>query len=91
VTEPGKHTAALGEALVKLGGKKLAQPVIESALARVKFTDKPLEETFKTMATWASDLDFERGPSQLSQLFDLKISTELGSQNGPEQGRSRTR
>jgi len=79
LSEPQKYAPALGEALVKLGGKKLPPQVVQSALARVKFTNKPLEETFKTMATWAADLDFERQPARMSQLFDLKILNELES------------
>lgn len=79
LSEPKKHAPALGEALVKLGGKKLPPEVVQSALARVKFTNKPLEETFKTMATWAADLEFEHQPERMSQLFDLNILNELES------------
>jgi NitT/TauT family transport system substrate-binding protein len=77
VSAPQKHAPALGEALVALGGKKLPPGVVQSALARVKFTDEPLEETFKTMAGWAADLGFEQRPARLSQLFDLTLLKEL--------------
>lgn len=78
-SEPKKYAPELGAALLKLGGKKLPAGVLESAVARVKFTDRPLEETFKTMAQWAYDLEFERRPARLSQLFDLDLLKSLES------------
>ena len=76
-TDPQKHAAALGDALLQLGGKKLPAGVFQTALARVKFTNRPLEESFKTMAAWAFDLGFERQPTRMNQLFDLGLLTEL--------------
>jgi NitT/TauT family transport system substrate-binding protein len=76
-SEPAKHAGELGAALNTLTGKKLPPGVLEAALARVKFTDDPLEATFKTMGQWAYDLGFERQPARMGQLFDLEPLKEV--------------
>jgi NitT/TauT family transport system substrate-binding protein len=70
----------LDEALFKLTGKKLPAGVLGEALPRVKFTDEPLEETFKTMGQWAYDLNFSQQPSDIKGLFDLTILRKLQQQ-----------
>jgi NitT/TauT family transport system substrate-binding protein len=74
---PAKHAGELGAALNILTGKKLPPGVLEAAQARVKFTDDPLEATFKTMGQWAYDLGFERQPARMGQLFDLEPLKEV--------------
>jgi NitT/TauT family transport system substrate-binding protein len=75
--EPQKYVGQLGDALQTLTGKKLPENVLSTAVARVKFTDDPLEDTFKTMGQWSNDLGFERQPVQLGNLFDLTLSKEV--------------
>jgi NitT/TauT family transport system substrate-binding protein len=61
----------LEEGLFKLTNKKLPAGVLAAALPRVKFTDEPLEETFKTMSQWSYDLGFSKTAPNLDGLFDL--------------------
>lgn len=76
---PKQHLPQLGAALNELTGKKLPPGVLDAAVANVKFTNDPSEATFRTMAQWAYDLDFERQPARMNRLFDLTILKKLES------------
>lgn len=69
----------LEEALFKLTSRKLPPGVMPAAYPRVKFTDQPLEETFRTMGQWSYDLGFATQPPKLDKLFDLTILKELST------------
>lgn len=71
----------LEEALFKLTTKKLPPGVMAAAYPRVKFTDEPLEETFRTMGQWSFDLGFAQQQPKLDNLFDLTIIKELSKSN----------
>ena len=75
--DPKAHLEELGSALLALTGKKLPPGVLESAITRVKFTDDPLPDTFKTMGQWTYDLGFEQQPARLGTLFDLNVLQDL--------------
>lgn len=74
---PQQYIPDLGAALNGLTGKKLPPGVLDAAVANVKFTNDPNEATFRTMAQWAYELDFERQPSRMNRLFDLTILKKL--------------
>lgn len=67
----------LEEALFKLTSRKLPPGVMAAAFPRVKFTDEPLEATFRTMGQWSYDLGFALQQPKLDNLFDLTILKEL--------------
>jgi len=73
------YAPQLGAALQTLTGKKLPPGVLDAALTRVRFTDDPLEPTFKAMAQWTYDLGFERQPIKMSRLFDLTTLKKVQS------------
>jgi NitT/TauT family transport system substrate-binding protein len=77
VANPKTHLPQLGTALLALTGKKLPPGVLDSAIARVTFTDDPLPDTFKTMGQWTYDLGFEQQPARLGTLFDLNVLKDL--------------
>jgi NitT/TauT family transport system substrate-binding protein len=69
---PTGQLPALGDALAKLTGKRLPADVVQSAIARVRFTDDPMPATFETMGQWAFDLKFAQRPlTQLDVLFAM--------------------
>lgn len=78
--EPMKQAGPLGQALEKLTGKKLAEPVIESALKRVKFTNKPGVESMETFAKWAADMGFAKGVANVKSLVDTKLIDSIDQQ-----------
>jgi NitT/TauT family transport system substrate-binding protein len=71
--DPTQYAAQLNDALVTLGGKKLPVDVMQSALARTKFTDNPLPETFATMEQWSHNLKFISSAPDLTGLFATDI------------------
>jgi NitT/TauT family transport system substrate-binding protein len=71
------YAPALGDALFALTGKRLDPAIVKPALARVKFTDDPHDDTLRTLAGWTHDLGFEREPVNLSNLVDAKILGRL--------------
>jgi NitT/TauT family transport system substrate-binding protein len=75
--DPKSCEAKLGDALFTLTGKRLPAGILPAALARVKFTDEPLGQTFSTLGQWSHDLGFERRPPNLSGLFDTSILSKL--------------
>ena len=75
--DPQAHLPQLGSALFALTGKKLPPGVLDSAIARVTFTDDPLPETFRTMGQWTYDLGFEQRPARLGTLFDLAVLQQI--------------
>jgi len=75
--DPKACEAELGDALFALTSKRLPPGILPSALARVKFTDEPLKQTFSTLGEWSYQLGFERQPPDLSGFFDTGILTKL--------------
>ncbi len=85
--EPLKQAGPLGQALEKLTGKKLAEPVIESALKRVKFTNKPGVESMETFAKWAADMGFAKGVANVKSLVDTKLIDSMENGSGVGSGK----
>ena len=78
--EPDTYRAALGDALFKLTGKRLAEGILATAIKRVKFTDEPpLDETLSTFALWTNDLGFERAKIDTAGLVDKSILQKTAS------------
>jgi NitT/TauT family transport system substrate-binding protein len=75
--DPKSCETPLGDALFGLTGKRLPAGILPSALARVKFTDEPLKQTFSTLGQWSYELQFEKQPPDLSGLFDTGILRKL--------------
>jgi NitT/TauT family transport system substrate-binding protein len=83
VADPKSTEQQLGDAIFKLTQKRLPEGVLAAALPRVKFTNDPLEDTFKTMGQWANDLGVAQRPPNLTNLFDLKILRTLEPAKAP--------
>jgi NitT/TauT family transport system substrate-binding protein len=79
--EPDKYAAQLGDALFAINGKRLGPAVLGPALARVKFTDEPHEDTLRAFASWARDLGFERQAVDLSGLVEAKLLGKLRAEH----------
>jgi NitT/TauT family transport system substrate-binding protein len=72
----------LGAELNALTGKKLPPAVFADAMNRTEFLDEPLEDTLRTLAQWAFDLDFTKAWPDLTGLVDTTILRSLrGMQN----------
>jgi NitT/TauT family transport system substrate-binding protein len=76
-SDPAGAVQPLDDALAKLTGKRLPAGVLAAALPRVKFTNEPLEETFKVMGDWTYELQFVPQPPQLGNLFELSLLREV--------------
>ena len=71
--DPAGCVAPLSKALESLTSKKLSDAVIESSLKRVKFTNRPLDQTMTTFAQWAFDLGFAKGVPNVRTLVNTSI------------------
>ncbi|WP_428936799.1 ABC transporter substrate-binding protein [Fontivita pretiosa] len=59
----------LESALFKLTNKKLPPGVLAAAMPRIRFTDDPLPNTFRTLGQWVYDLGYSLYPPRLDNLF----------------------
>ncbi|HXE55371.1 MAG TPA: ABC transporter substrate-binding protein [Tepidisphaeraceae bacterium] len=75
--DPQKYLPQLDAALFSLTGKRLPKGVLQSAIARVQFTDEPSQQTFATLANWSYELEFTIQPPNLAGLFDTAILHKL--------------
>lgn len=75
--EPGRYVPQLDSALFALTGKRLPPGVLQAALGRVKFTDEPLEQTFRTYADWSAELGLTTQSPDLTGLIDTSILREV--------------
>jgi sulfonate transport system substrate-binding protein len=80
--DPAKYDPQLDNALFALTNKRFPPGTLSGALARVKFSDDPGEQTFKTLGQWSYDLGFERQKPDLTGLFDTTILRKLPQQQG---------
>lgn len=78
---PQAQVPALQSAMRELTNKTLDASAIEAAIARVKFTDEPLKETFDTFAQWALDLGFSKSRPDLTNLTDTTILRKVQASN----------
>lgn len=78
-SDPQKYVGSLKNALLSLTGKDLDREILEKAVARVKFTDEPLLETFQAFAQWSFDLGMSKRKPDLAQLIDASILRKLTS------------
>ena len=62
----------LDSALSRSPAKSCPTGVLELAITRVKFTDDPLPDTFKTMGQWTYELGFAQQPRRLGHALRLK-------------------
>jgi len=81
-TDPGSQEKSLGDALKQLTGKRLPASVLHDSLARTKFTNDALPETFKTMAHWSAQEKFIKHVPDLTKLFDTSIMSAGSSAGG---------
>ena len=83
--QPAQCVPMLASALVSLTGKKLPSSVLPAALARIKFSDEPLPQTFQSLADWSAELGFVGGKIDLTGLIDTTILRKLqqGSSTQP--------
>jgi NitT/TauT family transport system substrate-binding protein len=79
--QPDACLPKFAEALAGLTGKTLPPGVLESAMARVKFSDEPLPETFTTYAQWSYDLGFSRQQTDVSALIDTSVLRRAQTQS----------
>jgi NitT/TauT family transport system substrate-binding protein len=75
--DPTKYLPQLEAGLFAINGKKLPKGVLASAMGNVRFTDEPLEETLRTFADWAYDLEFAKQKPDLTGLVDAIILRKL--------------
>lgn len=76
-SEPAAHHGALADALEVLTSKRLPAAVLGDALSRIRFTDEPLDESLRTFADWAYDLDLSPRKPDLTGLVDTTILRSL--------------
>jgi NitT/TauT family transport system substrate-binding protein len=76
-TQPEKYIPELESSLFALTSKKLPKGVVPSALARVKFSDEPLLQTFESLALWSTELGFANQKIDLTGLIDTAILRKL--------------
>jgi NitT/TauT family transport system substrate-binding protein len=82
---PEQCVPQLDAALFALTGKKFARGVLPSGMARVKFSDEPLRETFQSLADWSAELGFVNGKIDLTGLIDTTILHKLQRQRDSAQ------
>ena len=68
-----KYVPQLHDALLALTTKEIDQKILSTAIARVKFTNEPLNATFETMSQWASDMGFSAEKQDVGGLIDTSI------------------
>ncbi|HEV3190652.1 MAG TPA: aliphatic sulfonate ABC transporter substrate-binding protein [Polyangiaceae bacterium] len=68
--DPDTFLNPLGEALLALTGKRLAEGILPAALKRVRFVDDLSTDSLRTFASWKRDLGFDRGATDLGGLVD---------------------
>lgn len=78
-SNPESMLPQLEEAMQSLTGKKLSHPVMQQAIGRIRFTNEPMSETFRTMAQWSFDLGFSRNKPDLSKMIDTRILDRIGA------------
>lgn len=78
------QAAPLSDALEALTGKRLTDRVVASALARVKFTTRPLRGSLDTFAAWAYEMGFARGMANVQSLVDTTILDRIEGVASPE-------
>lgn len=96
--DPRRYLPQLASALFELTGKKFPGGVVDSALARVQFSNEPLQETFDSLSDWSAELGFLPARTDLTGLFDTtilrKVEREQAStrpQADPEEGADASR
>ena len=67
---PDAQLPALEAALLKLTNKKLPAGVLAAALKNTRFTDDPLEHTFRKFAQWSYDLELAKDVTDVGGMFD---------------------
>ena len=72
-----EYESLLDHALFSLTNKRLPNGVLSGALARVKFTDDPGQQAFRTLGAWSYELGFQRQKPDLTGLFDETILRKL--------------
>jgi sulfonate transport system substrate-binding protein len=77
--DPQKYVPDLAEAIEKLTGKRMSEPLLSDALTRVTFLDDPLEGTLQTMGQWAHELNYLREPVNLKGLIDSSVLRSLST------------
>jgi NitT/TauT family transport system substrate-binding protein len=80
--DPAKYDPQLDDALFALTNKRFPKGVLPKAITRVKFTDDPGEQTFRTLGQWSYDLEFDKNKPDLTGLFDTTILRKLQQQGG---------
>ena len=80
--DPARYDPQLDNALFALTNKRFPKGVLPIALARVKFTDDPGEQTFRTLGQWSYELGFDKRKPDLTGLFDTTILRKLQQQGG---------
>lgn len=72
-TEPDRHLPQLSAALLALTGKKLPKGVLPAAIRRTRFTDEPLEATFRTFGQWSYEVGYSKQAPDLAGLIDTTL------------------
>ncbi|MBK8268320.1 MAG: ABC transporter substrate-binding protein [Planctomycetes bacterium] len=75
--EPEACAAMFIEAMKAESGKSMSVELLKAAMSRTKYTNWPLEGTFRNYATWLRDVGFSRQNVDVKNLFETGILNSL--------------
>jgi len=78
--ESDRYAADLNRAMTKETGKPMSEAIIRAALSRTRFTDQPLEQTFRTFAEWSANVGNAAQAPDMSHLIDTTLLNSLRRQ-----------